>query len=317
MVSVHILESPQLPADKARDIAQLLTQACNVSAQCTFKNVEQAQNLGELKNHFQASQEPAVVLFSAEDAHISIIATDLRNTSGNVVPVCLLTKKQMETLNPFEINTMSLLNQCESRVEQHQLINTVSFACKQATILDNLEQSAQLDSDTGLYNTRYFMNRLGVEISLAKRHLTPLATVVLGVGFYKMYQDSYGVNFTDALFKHLSDIVKEHIRHEDLVARVADDEIGILLPRSTEKGARVLASRIVESIGKRAFAFGDNTEELEAFAGISSYPVIDDDDANRETILRYARHALHNARCSDGDSPETSVQLFSEITPTL
>ncbi len=317
MVSVHILESPQLPDNQASDIAQQLTQACNVSAQCTYKNVQSAQNLGELKKHLQTSQEPAVILFSAEDVHVQIIASDLRNTSRNVVPVCLLKSKQMESLNPFEINTLTLLNQFNSKLEQHQLINTVSFACKQATILDNLEQSAQLDSDTGLYNTRYFMNRLGVEMSLAKRHLTPLATVVLGVGFYKMYQDSYGVNFTDALFKHLADIVKEHIRHEDLVARVADDEIGILLPRSTEKGARVLASRIVESIGKKTFDFDGQIEELVAFAGISSYPVLDDDDADRETILRYARHALHNARCSDDDSADTSVQLFSEITPNL
>jgi len=182
-------------------------------------------------------------------------------------------------------------------------------------LMGAMVHSAQFDDVTQLHNGRYFINRLNAEISLAKRHMSPLSCIVLDISFYQVYLDAYGYDFVNDLLKHLALIVESHKRHEDIVARVGDHEIGILLTRSTEKGARIMARRIIDQIESVPFVRDEASEPLTVVAGIVSFPIPNEDqqqtDANM--MLRYARHATHQAKEADADG----IQLFSDITPSL
>ncbi len=191
--------------------------------------------------------------------------------------------------------------------------NRVAMALQLSEMNLLIEETAHLDEVTNLYNRQYFMRRLGEEISLARRHLTPLSVVLIGVGQYRLHLDSYGYEFINTLLLQVAAVTQKHIRHEDLVARMGDDEIGLLLPRSTEKGAKVLADRIINQLNTTIFKLDGYEEPIETHAGIASYPMPDDPKADADTIVRYARHALHNARCSE----DLTVQLFSEIQPAI
>ncbi len=195
------------------------------------------------------------------------------------------------------------------------LLTQLSGAVRQAELLAAIADTAQLDESTSLYNRRHFIQRLGEEISLSKRHLSPLCCVTLGVNFYQMYLDSYGYDFINELLRYLADKIGSVVRHEDIVARISDDEIAILLPRSTEKGAKVFTNRLILDLNASVFKYGGYEEEISICAGLAGYPFADNSKADADTVIRYARHALHQARCSSAE--HVKVQLFSEIKPAL
>jgi len=186
----------------------------------------------------------------------------------------------------------------------------------------NLKQALQDSSDhdalSALYNQTFFLKRLNEEISLSRRHLTPVVCMIVGVQFFVMLQDTYGQSFVQTLYRQMADKIQQLIRQEDIAARVADNEVGILLPRSTEKGARILAQRLADSLNGMTIQHEGHEDTLNVVIGIAEYPVPDSPGADADTIIRYARHALHQARCrQDEDDDSPAIQLFSEIQLAL
>jgi diguanylate cyclase (GGDEF)-like protein len=193
------------------------------------------------------------------------------------------------------------------------LLSRIASAVRQAELLASMADTSQLDEVSSLFNRRYFMQRVSEDISLSKRHLSPLCVVILSIDYYRMYLDSYGYSFINALLRFLADKVNGMIRHEDIVARLGDDEIAILLPRSTEAGARIFTARLVENLNQLSFQYGAYVEDIAVSAGLVGYPLTDFPQADADTLVRYGRHALHQAKA---DSEEgAKVCLFSEIRP--
>lgn len=194
-------------------------------------------------------------------------------------------------------------------------LNSLGGAIREARLLETLSESAQRDEVSNLFSRPYFMSRLTGELSLAKRHQAELSLVVLGLDCYQIYLDSYGYQFVNALLRFLGEQIIGMIRHEDVMARIGDDEIGILLPRSTEAGAKTLAARMVTTLNAQVFTHGGYTEEVLVSAGIVSYPLVEARCEDADTLLRYGRHALYHSKADDDEL--LRVCLFSEITPTL
>ncbi|MGE0199652.1 MAG: GGDEF domain-containing protein [Candidatus Melainabacteria bacterium] len=181
-----------------------------------------------------------------------------------------------------------------------------------------LQDSSEHDSLSALYNETFFLKRMNEEISLSRRHLTPVVCMIVGIRFFTMLQDTYGQSFVQSLYRQMADKIQQLIRQEDIAARVADNEVGILLPRSTEKGARILAQRLADSLNGLTIRHEDHEDCLSITIGIAEYPVPDSPGADADTIIRYARHALHQARCRQDEDEDTPViQLFSEIQLSL
>lgn len=227
-----------------------------------------------------------------------------------------LLTKDPEGWRPVETESLFL----KSPMTEFEVQSALSGAMQISTLQQRLGIMNREDEVEGLYNRRYFLHRVDEEMSLARRHLSPLACVVISVRFLPMYVDSYGYQFLQSLFRHLHHAVHEHIRQEDIVARLSDEEVAILLPRSTEKGARVLANRILMSIQSTTFDYDGNKEDIEPYAGIAGYPFADNSEGNAETVVRYARHALHRAKCQDKDEKgddDVAIELFSNIQPAL
>lgn len=195
-----------------------------------------------------------------------------------------------------------------------ELLSRVASAAGQVELLDALANSAQRDEVSNLLNRRYFIQRASEEISLSKRHLSPLCVVILGIDYYRMYLDSYGYAFMNAMLRFLADQISGMIRHEDIVARLGDDEIAILLPRSTEAGAGVFTTRLVTHLNQLSFQHDAYVEDIAVSAGLVGYPLSDFPQVDADSLIRYGRHALHQAKSApDG----MKLCLFSEIRPAF
>ncbi|MEZ4573401.1 MAG: diguanylate cyclase [Vampirovibrionales bacterium] len=93
------------------------------------------------------------------------------------------------------------------------------------------------------------------------------------------------------------------VREEDMVARLGDSEIGILLMHSPAEGAREMTKRLIRELESLSFYNGDQVEHIHLCAGIASYPMVSDMNVNADGLIRYT-HAivLHQARLRDDEA---------------
>ena len=153
-----------------------------------------------------------------------------------------------------------------------------------------------------VYNYRYFIKRLNETIARSRRHHMPVSCIVLDIAFYRVLVDSYGYGFVSDLLGQVAECVVRTVREEDMVARLGDSEIGILLMHSPAEGAREMTKRLIRELESLSFYNGDQVEHIHLCAGIASYPMVSDMNVNADGLIRYARHALHQARLRDDEA---------------
>ncbi len=112
-------------------------------------------------------------------------------------------------------------------------------------LLRQLEDKANTDQMTGLYNRGYMDKALSEEqIKLAKYNINH-AIVAVDINSLKKANDIYGHEAGDLLIKTVADNIRKSLREVDVVARTGGDEFLILLTDTGEKGAKTYASRLI------------------------------------------------------------------------
>ncbi|MCW2983014.1 MAG: hypothetical protein JWR63_584, partial [Conexibacter sp.] len=99
----------------------------------------------------------------------------------------------------------------------------------------NTEEVARLEADattdplTGLANHRAFQERLRAEVARARRHGRSVAVALVDVDHFKTVNDAGGHAVGDAVLCAVAAHLRDHLRAEDLLARVGGDEFAVLL----------------------------------------------------------------------------------------
>lgn len=108
---------------------------------------------------------------------------------------------------------------------------------------DHLRTLSFIDPLTGVANRRALDARLNEEIARAARHDAPLALLMFDIDHFKSYNDEFGHVLGDDVLLCFAELLRMDIRQTDLVARFGGEEFVVLLPETTEEGARMLAER--------------------------------------------------------------------------
>ncbi len=101
------------------------------------------------------------------------------------------------------------------------------------------------DQLTGLYNRRYFENELD---RLDGGREYPVTVISADLDGMKLINDSLGHRKGDQYLKACANLLEENMRSSDILARVSGDEFAIILPRTNQKEANKLISRIRNAI---------------------------------------------------------------------
>ncbi len=167
------------------------------------------------------------------------------------------------------------------------------------------------DELTGLHNRRYLHERLEAEISRSKRYDTKLSCLLLDIDFFKVVNDMYGYDWGDVLLKKIAEMLSGFIRKEDILTRYGDEEFIIILPNTTEENAFIFAERFRRDIEKMEFIPAGEEEKhpITISGGISSFPFLENVEENANTLIRYAEHALYNAK----KRGKNKIVLFSQV----
>jgi len=157
-----------------------------------------------------------------------------------------------------------------------------------------LHVSSIYDFGTDVLNKNVFETRLQQEISRARRTNLPVALLSVAFDQYNQIATQVGPEEAETMLRMAARIIQKHSRVNDLIGRTGADELGILLPHTSRKGALVKAERL-----RQLLQGADFSRVLKAFPrvslsiGISEYPSLVRDAVE---LQQSADEALHGAR---------------------
>ena len=183
-------------------------------------------------------------------------------------------------------------------VDSQELVVRVKNMLKIRELREKLKTLATTDELTGLHNRKYLLERMDQEISRAKRYGNALSLLLFDLDFFKVVNDIYGYEWGDVLLKSIADKLKGLIRKEDILTHYGDEEFVVVLPNTSEDNAFLFAERFRKDIEKMEFipAGEEERHPITISGGIATYPCLPDTEEDANTIIRYAEHALYNAK---------------------
>ena len=220
-----------------------------------------------------------------------------------------------------------------ARFEAAELQLTTRFAAIAALAIDNADIRARLEGEvitdhlTGLYNHRYFYERLAQEMRRVHRTRLPLGLLVIDIDDFKRTNDRFGHLEGDRVLQLIGTVFREVSREEDIVSRIGGEEFAVILPvtlatdavrvaerirSAVEAQTPIEAERVTVSVGVAAAPLdGSSPRELFACAD-AALRVAKEEGKNR--VHRYSLRTPGRAeRASDGRSGDAAAGV--EGTP--
>lgn len=175
--------------------------------------------------------------------------------------------------------------------EHRQLVTTVAYqtavAANNARLYERTQLMASTDGLTGLYLHRFFQVRLAEEIARAERQGKTLCLVMVDTDHFKTFNDTLGHPAGDALLKEIATLLKDKVRHTDIVCRYGGDEFALILKDVPKDEAARTCERIRETFQLR---FANVAVQVTASIGLACYP---SDARSKVDLARVADEALY------------------------
>lgn len=172
------------------------------------------------------------------------------------------------------------------------------FSCRINNSIEALENiheitnNAERDFLTGLYNRRYFFKNASEYFEDAKENSQHFAIAMIDIDNFKKINDTYGHDTGDKAIVHLADILRTNVSNEDIVARFAAEEFGILLKDVSAQKAVDIFERIRQNV-QTSKTKGNNNEEINYTISIG---LVTTNDENLDSSVNEADMLLYNAK---------------------
>ena len=156
---------------------------------------------------------------------------------------------------------------------------------------DALSDLAFRDELTGLFNRRYFDQKLQEEINRCSRYNRKLSLILGDIDHFKSYNDDFGHQKGDEVLQSVSEMIRRSCRSSDTAARYGGEELVIILPETDTDGAFLVAEKARKLIEARAGDVAGRTVTVSM--GISSFNSKNDGPAE---MIAAADKALYKAK---------------------
>lgn len=164
--------------------------------------------------------------------------------------------------------------------------------------ISKLEETANRDELTGLYNRRKMDEILSREIAFSKRYGEPLSLMMMDIDYFKSVNDSYGHHAGDHYLVEFAKVLREEVRLVDYVGRWGGEEFIILLPKTNVEQAKGLAERLRYAVEVMQIESGRGLISRTVSIGIAS---AQSGKMDVDEIIRQADEAMYRAKQEGGN----------------
>jgi diguanylate cyclase (GGDEF)-like protein len=143
-----------------------------------------------------------------------------------------------------------------------------------AVAFDNarLYYIAITDELTKTFNKRHFRQCIDQTFIEYQQYGHKFGLLMMDLDKFKQVNDTYGHVVGDAVLKQLGEIIRNSMRENDLAFRYGGEEFAVILPNTSEKGARYVAERIRSTTEAAVFEPGTIDLKLTISIGIETCP---------------------------------------------
>ncbi|MGF6329703.1 diguanylate cyclase (GGDEF)-like protein/PAS domain S-box-containing protein [Pseudomonas sp. BS3782 TE3695] len=160
-------------------------------------------------------------------------------------------------------------------------------------LLQSLQWRVGHDVLTGLPNRAFLSDLLDQALEFSRQENIPLAVCMLDLDGFKAVNDGYGHASGDMLLVEVAKRLRDIVRGEDVVARLAGDEFVLVLRYVRDlQELRAALNRVLGAISAPYTLHG---KDINVFAsiGVTLFP---HDNEDAETLLRHADQAMYVAK---------------------
>ncbi len=185
----------------------------------------------------------------------------------------------------------------------------VAVGMRNARMYAEIEKLAVTDSLTGLYNYRYFHQRLGAELARCQRYHHPLSVIMIDLDDFKMINDSCGHLFGDRVLRETAGAIRANIRRYDeplilrgaeidIVSRYGGEEFIIIQPDTGLEGSLVCGERLrkmlASDIGQKLGMPGNekSPSRVTGSFGVAAFR----EGESMESLIKRADEAMYLAK---------------------
>jgi len=275
-------QSLQIPEDKFSDIQFRLTTMLQTTLELEplldlffgqLQHLLKLQSLVFQNNYQHLNIQLGVKAKHSTDYNLTVQQQEL----GNIV----FTRKQRFSNGELE--------QLES------LLGTLVYPLRNALNYREAIQRAHSDPLTGLGNRSALENAIEHQWQMSRRYDQDFSVLVIDIDYFKKVNDNFGHDIGDMVLKEVAVTIDATTRQTDLTFRYGGEEFVVLLSKTGDVGAHVIAERIRENVQNLSVtANNSHRDTLHVTVSIGLSHLQPEDDA--KTLFKQADQALYKAK---------------------
>jgi diguanylate cyclase (GGDEF)-like protein len=159
-----------------------------------------------------------------------------------------------------------------------------------------LKELRAADSITDVTNRDYFLRSLEEAVKSLCRQEAPFSLVLVNLDDFTTVNTTYGYEVGDEILRQYARRVATILRPSDLIGRIGNDTLAVLLRAAAADGGTIAARRCLAAISSRPFYTPEQTaiEMTASFGGATAMPMRESITSKR--LLANAENALRDAK---------------------
>lgn len=173
------------------------------------------------------------------------------------------------------------------------LVSPLTVALKNLAMFEKSERLTITDDLTKLYNYRYLMQFVEVEVKRCLRYKKKVSLLFIDVDGFKRINDSFGHMVGSQALSEIGQVFRRIVRETDVLGRYGGDEFVVVLPETPLDGAMVIAERIRYKVEAYEFVVRDISFRLTVSLGVANCPK---HTLNAVDLIKKADAAMYRAK---------------------
>lgn len=154
---------------------------------------------------------------------------------------------------------------------------------------EQMELLATTDTLTGLFNRRKMHELMNQEVIRHQRDKKSFLLVITDIDHFKQFNDNYGHDCGDYVLQQVSQLMKNSLRQQDVVARWGGEEFLIMLPETELEGGIQAIEKLRETLANTVYQYKTNTFSVTMTFGATIY----DGSCDIDTCIKHADEVLY------------------------
>jgi diguanylate cyclase (GGDEF)-like protein len=257
--------------------------------------LELAQSLGSkaglYQTHLALSEtyeklQDIPLAFQHHKRYVQLKDDVFNEASSRILQSLRVTRQVEKAEQEREIYRLRNVELAQANEQLHRL------DAQKSRLLGQLKKQAQEDALTGLFNRRYFDERLKSAFQEALEHDLPLSVMLCDIDNFKRINDTFSHQVGDKVLTVVAKLLREGIRESDVLARYGGEEFILLMPGARRKAALDLCERLRKRITTYDWAGLESGLVVTLSLGVSS----DLSSGNHEKLTALADKNLYEAK---------------------